>query len=191
MTSPAWSAPARGPGTFCARPLGRPWAPCSPAPANAGPGSPRSSATGGGPRATPARDARALRRLRRFDYGLAYSLREAVARDEHRYYNSHIDEQGQVARLQDRLLAALEEFFDARGVDTSDLTDRRRTIVNNITSYLFGDVVGDNVAIGTNSRAGDGRERPPGAGGGTSPPGGRRPSGPAGPDKPKDGTAGS
>jgi hypothetical protein len=137
------------------------------------------------------RDARALRRLRRFDYGLAYSLREIVARDEHRYYNSRIDEQGHVARLQDRLLGALEEFLDARGVDTSDLTDRRRTIVNNITSYLFGDVVGDNVAIGTNSRAGDGRERPPGAGGDASPPGGRRPGGPPGPDDPKDGKAGS
>ncbi|MBL7491945.1 hypothetical protein I6A60_03560 [Frankia sp. AgB1.9] len=138
-----------------------------------------------------ARDARSIRRLRRFDYGLAYSLREIVAREEHRYYNSRIDEQGQVARLQDQLLRALEEFLDARGVDTSDLTDRRRTVVNNITSYLFGDVVGDNVAIGTNSRAGDGRERPPGAGGNNSPSGGRRPGGPAGPDKPKDGTTGS
>lgn len=107
-----------------------------------------------------ARQRRQVTQTRSFDYGAASSPREWVADTSYQRYFQRLDRDMHEKVVERTVLAAVVEFLDARGVDTSELVQRQTTILNNGVFVTGGaTVTTDAMAGGPGAQASSGLPR--------------------------------
>ena len=90
----------------------------------------------------------------RFDYGAPVSPRETASDQRYQRYFQKLDQELYTKVLVKRLLQTLAEFFEAKGLDTSELLDRQTTIENHgVYVAGSGTLVADSVAAGAGAQA--------------------------------------
>ena len=90
----------------------------------------------------------------RFDYGAPVSPRETASDPRYQRYFQKLDQELYTKVLVKRLLHTLVEFFEAKGLDTSELVDRQTTIENHgVYVAGSGTLVADSVAAGAGAQA--------------------------------------
>jgi hypothetical protein len=95
----------------------------------------------------------ALRENPVYDFGARVSVRElAVGPDYHNYFQV-VDAERITALVERHTLAAVREFLDAHGYDTTDFRAQQQTILNQGLIQQGGTSIIGNQAIGTNARA--------------------------------------
>lgn len=99
-----------------------------------------------------ARQRREIRGALRFNYGAPASPRETLSDPNFQRYFQKLDTSHYVKVLEKRLLDAIIEFLEARGIDTSEFDERKHTIENN-GLYVAGNMVAGSVAVGSRARA--------------------------------------
>ena len=77
-----------------------------------------------------ARQRREILGALRFNYGAPMSPRETVSDPLYQRYFQRLDKSLYTKVLEKRLLEAIEEFLDTRGLDTSEFNETRQTIEN-------------------------------------------------------------
>lgn len=87
------------------------------------------------------------------DYGASASLRASLAQNAfmHFFQKSDADFAGKV--IERKLLDQLVQFLDARGIDSTEIKDRQRTILNNGILVQGGDVRAESLAVGQGAQA--------------------------------------
>jgi len=95
-----------------------------------------------------------IRRNPTFDRGAVSSVREDVASREYQRYFQKLDKEMYVKILEGQMIEVIVRFLDQKDIDTSDLKERRTTILNNgvIVSGTMS-VQGETVAMGGQARA--------------------------------------
>lgn len=88
-----------------------------------------------------------------WDYGASTSVRQAFASGEYVRYFQRADSDYYEKALEKEILAALIDFLDARGIDTSDLRERQNTILNNGVIVQGGNIAAGSLAVGDGARA--------------------------------------
>lgn len=100
---------------------------------------------------------RALRRKiardPRFNYGAASSLREQASSLEYTNFFQQLDDDMYVKTITNKVLDAVAEFLDDRSIDTTELRERRTTIINQGVILQRGDVRADVMAVGAQARS--------------------------------------
>jgi hypothetical protein len=101
-----------------------------------------------------ARQRREIRSGLRFNYGAPISPRETVSDPLYQRYFQNLDKDLYVKVLEKRLLKALVEFFEFKGIDTAELVERQSTIQNHGV-YIAGggSLIAGSVAAGAGARA--------------------------------------
>jgi hypothetical protein len=95
---------------------------------------------------------RMVERQPAWDYGAPTAIRERLAADRYQQYFQWLDEQMYVKLIEREILAAIGDFLDAKGIDTSELREQRSTILN-AGVVISGDVNAQSVAVGSGARA--------------------------------------
>ncbi|GGU73036.1 hypothetical protein GCM10010211_43610 [Streptomyces albospinus] len=91
--------------------------------------------------------------LQRFDYGARQSVRQRAADSKHHRYFQKADCGMVLKTVEKRVLDALVEFAQARGIDVSELVQRQEIIINNgIIATQGAKVESSSVATGEKSR---------------------------------------
>jgi hypothetical protein len=88
-----------------------------------------------------------------WDYGASTSVRQTFASGEYVRYFQRADSDYYEKALEKEILAALIDFLDARGIDTSDLRERQSTILNNGVIVQGGNIAAGSLAVGDGARA--------------------------------------
>jgi hypothetical protein len=92
------------------------------------------------------RQAREIRH-RSFNYGAAFSIRDAASDKLYYRYFQQLDRELYAKTVEHRVLDALVEFMDHHNIDSSDLVQRQTTI-NNMGLYAGGNVTVNGSAVG-------------------------------------------
>jgi hypothetical protein len=101
-----------------------------------------------------ARQRREIRSGLRFNYGAPISPRETVSDPLYQRYFQKLDKDLYVKVLEKRLLKALVEFFEFKGIDTAELVERQSTIQNHGVDIAGGGaLIAGSVAAGAGARA--------------------------------------
>ncbi len=101
-----------------------------------------------------ARQRREIVRSLRFDYGAARSPRETVSDDRYQRYFQKLDSALYTKVIEKRMLQAVEQFLESKGIDTTELTQRQAMIQNNGVLVAAGaTVTAGSIAAGTGARA--------------------------------------
>ncbi|MEA3076157.1 MAG: hypothetical protein QOF60_1065 [Actinomycetota bacterium] len=96
---------------------------------------------------------REIRENRAFNYGAHASVRELAMSSGFRKYFQKVDKDMYLKVLERRILDLVVTFFDDRGIDTSELRERRNTIVNYGVMMSGGIVRAGSLAVGPNASA--------------------------------------
>jgi hypothetical protein len=100
---------------------------------------------------------RATRRMIRnrpmFDYGAATTIRQEGMSPNYRHYFQKLDELMYTKLVQKKVFESIATFLDARGIDTSELRERQRTILNSGVIITGGEIKADSLAVGSGARA--------------------------------------
>ncbi|WP_334590298.1 hypothetical protein [Streptomyces sp. B21-083] len=88
-----------------------------------------------------------------FDYGARLSLREIATSPVYQNYFQVVDADRVTSAVQRHTLAAIREFLDARGYDTTDFRAQQHTILNQGVIQQGGTSIIGNQAIGTGANA--------------------------------------
>ena len=90
----------------------------------------------------------------RFDYGAARSPRETVSDRQYQRYFQELDSALYTKVIEKRMLRAVEQFLELKGIDTFDL-NQRQAVLQNSGVYVGagGTVNAGSVAAGTGARA--------------------------------------
>ncbi|NIK57330.1 hypothetical protein [Kribbella shirazensis] len=90
----------------------------------------------------------------RFDYGAARSPRETVGDRRYQRYFQQLDSALYIKVIEKRMLRAVEQFLESKGIDTTELTDRQAAMQNNgVYVAPGGTITAGSVAAGTGARA--------------------------------------
>ena len=101
-----------------------------------------------------ARQRREILGALRFNYGAPVSPRETVSDPRYQRYFQELDKALYAKVLEKRLLHAIVEFLDSRGIDTSEFNERKQTIENHGVYVADGGTfTADSVAAGQGARA--------------------------------------
>jgi hypothetical protein len=94
-----------------------------------------------------------IRKNPTFDRGAVSSVREDAGSREYQRYFQKLDKEMYVKILEPQIIDAIVRFLDRKGIETTDLKERRTTILNSgvIVSGTMS-VQGDTVAIGGQAR---------------------------------------
>jgi hypothetical protein len=87
-----------------------------------------------------------------FDYGATQTLRESATAPDYRRYFQKLDREFYLKMIETQVLNSILEFLDAKNVDTSDLRERRTTILNSGVWIGTGTLQAENVTVGEKSR---------------------------------------
>lgn len=104
-------------------------------------------------------DPRRKRRMRRvrdecnYNYGADTTLRESLSGTTLRHYFQRSDEDFNRKLIERNLLDEIALFLEAHGVDSSDIRERRTTILNNGLIVNGGDVNAHALAVGKGAKA--------------------------------------
>ncbi|USA00788.1 zinc ribbon domain-containing protein [Streptomyces lydicamycinicus] len=93
-----------------------------------------------------------ITRLRRFDYGARQSVRREAAATHHQRHFQKADSGMVLKTVEKRVLDALVEFAEARGIDAGELIQRQQTIINNGIIASHGSRV-DSSAVASGDRS--------------------------------------
>jgi hypothetical protein len=88
-----------------------------------------------------------------FDYGARLSVREIGMSPVYQNYFQVVDADRVTSAVQRHTLAAIREFLDARGYDTTDFRAQQQTILNQGVIQQGGTSIVGNQAIGAGSSA--------------------------------------
>ncbi|KOV84836.1 membrane protein [Streptomyces sp. NRRL WC-3618] len=88
-----------------------------------------------------------------FDYGARLSMREIATSPVYQNYFQVVDADRVTSAVQRHTLAAIREFLDARGYDTTDFRAQQQTILNQGVIQQGGTSIIGNQAIGTGASA--------------------------------------
>lgn len=88
-----------------------------------------------------------------FDYGAGSSLRESASAWAYRRYFQKMDTDMYHVILERQLLDKIVDFFDSRNIDTSDLKERRTTILNSGVLMSGGTIQAQSVAVGKEAKS--------------------------------------
>ncbi len=88
-----------------------------------------------------------------FDYGASGTLRQYVSSSQYRRYFQKLDKEMYVKTLERLILDRIIQFLDGKNIDTSDLKDRRATILNQGVIVTGGAVQARNFAVGQTATA--------------------------------------
>lgn len=88
-----------------------------------------------------------------FDYGARMSVREIAMSPVYQNYFQVVDAERVTSAVQRHTLAAIREFLDARGYDTTDFRAQQQTILNQGVIQQGGTSIIGNQAIGTGASA--------------------------------------
>jgi hypothetical protein len=94
-----------------------------------------------------------LIRKKLFNYGASTSLREKISASEYQRYFQLADQDMYTKIVQRRILDAITEFLDEKGIDTSDLNDRTTAILNNGVIVSGGSVNTENLTVGKQAKS--------------------------------------
>jgi hypothetical protein len=90
----------------------------------------------------------------RFDYGAARSPRETVSDRNYQRYFQKLDGDLYTKVIEKRMLDAVRQFLESKGIDTAELTQHQTTIQNHgVYVASGGTVTAGSVAAGTGARA--------------------------------------
>jgi hypothetical protein len=97
------------------------------------------------------REARRLRRVKGdllFDYGAPMTALDRARSTEYTRYFQKLDREMYIKVLERTILDVIVDFLDCHDIDTSELSERRETIINNGIMVPGGSVQAHNVAVG-------------------------------------------
>jgi hypothetical protein len=97
------------------------------------------------------REARELRRVKRdlrFDYGAPTTALDRARSNSYTRYFQALDREMHVKVLERTILDVIVDFLDHHDIDTSELSERRETIINNGIMVPGGSVQAHNIAVG-------------------------------------------
>lgn len=107
-----------------------------------------------------ARQRREITQTLRFDYGSSSSPRERAADTRFQRYFQELDRDMHMKIIERTVLAAIVDFLDAKGIDTTELVQRQTTILNNGVFVTGGATVNaQSMAAGTGAQASTGLPR--------------------------------
>lgn len=86
-----------------------------------------------------------------FDYGARASVREAYTSTAVQQYFQKLDEEMYFKAIERRILDTITEFLEARNIDTSDIKERRTTILNHGVIITGGSIQAEALAVGDKS----------------------------------------
>jgi hypothetical protein len=101
------------------------------------------------------REAQRVRRVKRdffFDYGAPVTALDRARSSEYTRYFQKLDREMYVKVLERSVLDTIVEFLDRHHVDTSELVERRETIINNGVMVPGGSVQAHNLAVGAGAK---------------------------------------
>jgi hypothetical protein len=96
-----------------------------------------------------------IRRSPTFDFGATTSVRELAQAKEFRRYFQQVDREMYVKVVERQIFDNLVEFLREHDIDTGDLEEREAAVLNNGVIVSGGSLKADNLAVGTNARAGN------------------------------------
>ncbi len=96
---------------------------------------------------------RAMKRNPRFNFGAVTSIRELGMENYYRVYFQQLDKERHVKTTEQCTIDAIVEFLGRHNIDTSDIRDRRSTILNNGLIVAGGDLNAENLAVGSGAKA--------------------------------------
>jgi len=96
---------------------------------------------------------RSIDENRAFNYGPTSSIREAASDGVYRRYFQKLDKEMYSKMLERSILDSTIDLLDAKDVDTSDLRERKTTILNNGVIVSGGSIEAKSLAVGQRARA--------------------------------------
>ena len=96
-----------------------------------------------------------LKRVKRdafFDYGAAVTVLDRVRSPDYSRYFQLLDKEMYVKVLERAILDTIVEVLDTHNIDTSELAERRSTIINNGIMVPGGSVQAESIAVGAGAR---------------------------------------
>ncbi len=97
---------------------------------------------------------KAIRSNPQFNYGAKASFREVVAGEVYQHYFQKLDKELYVKTLERSLLDTLVVQLEAHNIDSTDLAERKTTIINSGVIVSGGDVKANALAVGAQASAG-------------------------------------
>lgn len=94
-----------------------------------------------------------LIRKKLFNYGATTSMREYFSSLKYLKYSQILDQDMYSKVIQRRTLDTITEFLDSKGIDTSDLKDRKNTIYNNGIIVSGGSIETNNLTVGQQAKS--------------------------------------
>jgi len=88
-----------------------------------------------------------------YNYGAQTSLRQMFTGDSFSHYFQKLDGDFYSKVLEHQILDAVVDFLDERNIDTSEIRERRTTILNNGVIVQGGDVKAESLAVGAGATA--------------------------------------
>jgi hypothetical protein len=88
-----------------------------------------------------------------FNYGATTSIRETASDGVYRRYFQKLDKEMYMKMLERSILDSIIDLLDSKGVDTSDLNERKTTILNSGVIVSGGSIEAKSLAVGRRARA--------------------------------------
>jgi hypothetical protein len=88
-----------------------------------------------------------------FNYGAESSLRNTFSSDSFSHYFQKLDGDFYTKVLEHQILDGIVEFLDEHNIDTSEIRERRTTILNSGVIVQGGDVKAESLAVGAGATA--------------------------------------
>ncbi len=92
-----------------------------------------------------------IREIPQYNYGAKTSIRQLAASDRYDHYFQKQDVQMYQKLVERQILDSMIEFLDAHHIDTTDMKDREKTILNEGLIMAGGSIAAKNIAIGKRS----------------------------------------
>ena len=96
---------------------------------------------------------RLMKRNPRFNLGAVTTIRELGMENYYRVYFQQLDKERHVKTIEQCLIDEIVDFLDAHNIDTSDIRDRRSTILNNGVIVSGGNISTTSMAVGTGAKS--------------------------------------
>ena len=98
-------------------------------------------------------DCREITEERTFNYGAPIAPREMAMDARYHRYFQFADKEHYLKIIERRVLDSLEQFFDAHGIDSSDIRERQSMILNyGLMASGNSQIKADNLAVGNNAK---------------------------------------
>jgi hypothetical protein len=88
-----------------------------------------------------------------FDYGAAASLRSEVSTPFFNHYFQKLDQEVYVKILEKQIIEGINNFLNEHNIDTSDIREQQRTILNAGVIVQGGNVKAGAIAVGSQAQA--------------------------------------